>query len=138
MSRENVAVVGQVFDAVARRDKEAILALYDPEVEWDTSRGSLGEPLGGTLYRGHEGLRTVFRELYEAWEDYEDVLEELIDAGSDHVISVVTTRGRGRVSGVEVEQKHQAAIWTIRDRKVFRVVWFSTREEALEAVRSSE
>jgi ketosteroid isomerase-like protein len=58
--------------------------------------------------------------------------EELIDAG-DRVVSVGTTRGRGRASGADVVWKH-AGVWTIRDGKIVRVVWFNAREEALEAV----
>jgi len=133
MSQENLEIVRQVYDAVARRDNAAAFAPYDPGVELDVSRGSLGELLGGNVYRGHEGLRNMFRELYEAWEELELRLEELIDAGGEHVVAVVTTRGCGRASGVEIEQK-QGSAWTIRDGKVVRVVWFSTREEALEAV----
>jgi ketosteroid isomerase-like protein len=71
------------------------------------------------------------------WEGFEDDLEELIDAG-DHVISVVTSRGRGRASGVEVEWAGNAGVWTIRNGKVVRVVWFSSRKDALEAVGLSE
>jgi ketosteroid isomerase-like protein len=37
MSKENVEVVREIYDAVARRDTETVLALYDPEVEWDFS-----------------------------------------------------------------------------------------------------
>lgn len=116
------------------RDAAASFALYDAEIEWDTSQGSVGQLLGGKLYRGHEELRDVFRHLYEAWEVFEVRLEEVIDAGGEQVIAIVTGRGRGRSSGVEVEQKDQGSVWTIRDGKVVRVVWFSTRDEALEAV----
>jgi ketosteroid isomerase-like protein len=58
--------------------------------------------------------------------------EELIDAG-DQVISVLRAHGRGRLSGIEVEY-HPAGIWTIRDGRVVRVVWFASREDALEAI----
>jgi ketosteroid isomerase-like protein len=71
------------------------------------------------------------------WENLEDNIEELIDAGDD-VISIVTTRARGRASGVEVEWKDNAGVWTIRDGKVIRVVWLPTRAEALEAAGLSE
>ena len=66
----------------------------------------------------------------------EDNPDELIDMG-DRVVSVVTSRSRGRTSGVEVES-HHAAIWTVRDGRIIRVVWFSTRDEALAAVGLSE
>jgi hypothetical protein len=38
MSRENVEVVRRVYEAVARRDAAAVLALNDPDVEVDGSR----------------------------------------------------------------------------------------------------
>ena len=43
MSQENVELVRGIYDAVARRDSESVLALYDPEVEWDMSRGAWRE-----------------------------------------------------------------------------------------------
>jgi ketosteroid isomerase-like protein len=138
MSEENVEIVRRAFDAVARRDTEAVLALYDPEVEWDSSRSPLTRVDGKSwrVFRGHEGLRHYFRERMEAWETVGDDCEELIDAG-DQVISVVTSRGRGRVSGIDVEAR-MARVWTIRGGKVIRVVWFETRAEALEAAGVSE
>jgi ketosteroid isomerase-like protein len=134
MSRENVEIVRQVYDAVARRDTESVLALYDSDVEWDASRGTpLGELTGQSVYRGHEGLRRWFREWYEAWEHLEDHCQELIDAG-EQVISVSTIRAIGRVSGLKVEWSERVGVWSVRDGKVVRVVWFPSREEALEAV----
>jgi ketosteroid isomerase-like protein len=132
MSRENVEIVRRLFDAEIRRDTETALTLYDPGIEFDTSRGTFGDVAGRRLYHGHEGLRTWFRDWYEAWENVQEDVEELIDAG-DEVISVVTIQGRGRASGLELELTHQPAVWTIREGKIVRVVWFRTREEALEA-----
>jgi ketosteroid isomerase-like protein len=137
MSQENVDVVRGYFDAVARRDLTTAFADFDPAVEWDVSQGSLGELLGGKIYRGPEGLREVFRELYEAWDGLELRLDESIDAGDENVIGVVTASGRGRTSGIEVKQT-QAAVWTFSKAKIVRVVWFSTRTEALEAVGLAE
>ena len=65
-------------------------------------------------------------------ETYEERLEELF-AADEQVISILTVRGRGRASGAEVELAHNAGVWTIRDGKIVRLVWFPTREEALEA-----
>ena len=38
MSQANVELVQEIYDAVARRDRETVLALYHPDVEWDFSR----------------------------------------------------------------------------------------------------
>jgi ketosteroid isomerase-like protein len=138
MSRENVEIVRAVYDAVARRDTAAVLALYDPDVEWDGSRGTpLGELSGQSVYRGHDGLRTAFRQWYEAWENLEDTCEELIDAG-EHVISVSTARARGRASGLDVEFPQRVGLWTIREGKIVRVVWLPSVEEARDAVGPRE
>jgi len=137
MSQENVEIVRRVYDAAARHDTSNVLDFYDPEIEWDIShapaRNLMGEP---HVFNGHEGLRTFFRHWYEAWKHVEPDLEELIDAG-EQVISVETTRGRGRTSGAVVELPH-AAVWTFREDKIVRVVWFGSREEALETPGLSE
>jgi ketosteroid isomerase-like protein len=134
VSKENVEIVRRVYEAAARRDAATVLALYDPEVELDPSRLGVAGFAGGVggVYRGHEGLRSFFREWHEAWGDIEYDFEELIDAGGEHVISVGTRRARGRASGAEVEGPF-ALVWTLREGKVVRVVWFLTRTKAVEA-----
>jgi ketosteroid isomerase-like protein len=137
MASANVEIVRAVYEAVARRDAATVLGLYDPEVELDGSR--LPESgLSGQTHplRGHEGLRSLHREWNKAWSSAEDHCEELIDAG-EHVISVVTRRGRGRASGAEVETR-RAGVWTIREGKVVRTVWFPSVEDALKAVRLTD
>jgi ketosteroid isomerase-like protein len=130
MSRENVEVVRQVFEAGVRRDSAAAFSLYDDALVWDVSRLE-GVDFGGGVYHGHDGLRRWFREWLVAWESVRNDLEEVIDTG-DSVISFTTQRSRGKTSGVEVELK-QYAVWTIQGGKVIRVVWFQKREEALAA-----
>jgi|SRR5215211_2726855 len=134
MSRENVEVVRRMFDAAGRRDSATVLSLYDPEVEWDNSRGPFSDLFGREVYRGHEGVRRFFREYYapETWQSVEDHLEELIDVGAN-VVSVVNTRARGRASGVEVKWTHNAGLWTIRGGRIVRVAWYGSVDEALEA-----
>ena len=135
MSRENAEIVRRIYEAVARRDTTAILALYDPGVELSFARGTLADHIvgGAAVWRGHDGLRIFDRELRESFADFETRYEELIDAG-DHVVSVSRYRGRGRKSGVEIDGPLQFGVWSFRAGKVTRVSWYSSREEALEAV----
>jgi ketosteroid isomerase-like protein len=138
MSQENVEIVRRAFDAGARRDAATVLKCYDPKVEFDGSRSPFPRLVGGgRVYHGHEGIQSFFRERGEVMENIEDDYEELIDAG-EQVISVVSTRARGRASGIEVELKNYGAVWTIRDGKIVRVVWFETRAEALESAGLQE
>jgi ketosteroid isomerase-like protein len=108
MSQENVKVVRRMYDAAARRDSDAVLALYDPEVEVDMSHAPCRDLVGKRFCHGHDGLRAFYREWNGAWETVESAVEELIDAG-ERVVSVETTRGRGVASGVAVEL-HQCGI----------------------------
>ena len=130
MSQENVEIVRRLYEAAASRDSAAVFALYDPEVELDSSRLGLG------VHRGHEGLRSLFGEWHRAWGSIEYSYEELIDAG-EAVIAFVTRHARGRASGVETTQPF-TLVWTIRDGRVVRVAWFLTRADALEAAGLSE
>ena len=131
MSQENVEIVRQVYEAVAAGDSEAVLAKYDTGVELDFSRSPFGNMQNKSVYRGHEGLRSFTRERYESWEEVEDHCQELIEA-ADMVVSVVTSRGRGRESGVAVERTHYG-LWSIDAGKVTSVRWFGTLAEALAA-----
>ncbi len=133
MSGENVEVVRRVYDAAARRDAASVLALYDSTVELDSSRLPIAGLMGDGVYHGHDGLRRFFREWHESWSDVRYDYEELLDAGDEQVVSVVTRRGRGRASDAEVEMS-LALVWTLREGRVVRVVWFPSRDEALEAV----
>jgi ketosteroid isomerase-like protein len=136
MSEENVEIVRQVYEAAARRDAAAVLACYDPSVEWDVSRSQMARLVGEDLYRGHDGLRQFFRRYHDAWEEVEYGYDELVDAG-DQVLSTDIERARGRTSGADVVLT-QYAVWTIRDGKIIRAAWFSARTDALEAAGLAE
>jgi uncharacterized protein len=132
MSQENVEVVRALLAAAARRDSATVLALYDPDVEWDNTRGPMQGLVEGKVYRGYEGLRHWWREFREPWDSVWGELEELIDAG-DQVVSVGTSHARGKASGVAVDLEHSATVWTLRHGKIVRVELYASRAEALEA-----
>ena len=132
MTQENVEIVRRVYDALGNRDARTILALYDPEVEFYFSPGTLADHIGGGgTYRGHDGLRAFDRDLREAFEDFETNYKELLDAG-ERVVSVSQYRAQGR-AGIEVEGPLQYGVWTVAEGKITRVAWFASRDEALEA-----
>jgi ketosteroid isomerase-like protein len=138
MSEENVEVVRRLYEAVERGDSSAVYALYDPDVEADFSESPGGDLLTAEplIYRGHDGIRRLGRDWGDAWAEDKYELGELIDAGSC-VIAAVTYRGRGRGSGIEVTGTGYP-VWWIRQGKVVKVVWFRTRQEAIEAAGPSE
>jgi ketosteroid isomerase-like protein len=137
MAQGDTAVVRELFDAVARGDDDRVLALYDEDVEWDGTRSRWAEVLSGQpVWRGHDALRDFFRRYYETWEQLDHELREGQEVGS-RVIAVVTARGRGRASGVEVEWTENTGVFTVRDGRIVKVAWFASREEALAEARPS-
>jgi ketosteroid isomerase-like protein len=140
MSQENVEIVRQLYEAVARRDRDTVLSIYHPDVEWDhTHNLELAGLMGGqTVYNGHEGVRRWSREFYEAWDSVEADLVDLIDAGEDQVIVVLNYRCRGLASGAEVQFTRMAGVMTFRDRQIVKAEWFKERAAALEAAGVSE
>ncbi len=127
MSRENVEIVRRMFDAHLRGDFEASLAMFDPEVEFDTSLRP-----DGRVWRGREGVRRAMLEWIGTWDDYRLEIHRYIDAG-DRVVVVWTERGRGKASGITLEL-HGGNVHTVNDGRVVQVVVYDAAAKALEAV----
>ena len=54
-------------------------------------------------YRGHEGARRYFEEMFEAWEILDFEVERLVDV-DDSVVALFEMRNRGRGSGIELDR----------------------------------
>jgi ketosteroid isomerase-like protein len=135
MSRENMELVRRMFDQIGTHSEnaEALYELLDRDVVWDTSALELP---GMGVHRGHAGVREFWRRWLGTWEQWEFWPEKFIDAG-DHVVVVVRQRGRGKASGVQVEQRH-AQVWTLRDGRIIRHTLYRDVDVALRALGRSE
>jgi uncharacterized protein len=131
MSQENVNVVREAWEAAERHDNEAILPLYDADVEIQGLHG-----LGDRVFRGVGGVREFWRDWNASWSESGSEVEEWIDAGDD-VIAVMHLWGRGKRSGARVEAR-QSHVWTVRGGKLWRLRVYDTRDEALKAVGLEE
>jgi ketosteroid isomerase-like protein len=128
MSRENVEIVRRFTEAYLRGDHVRAVSYLAADVVYE-----VGQEL--PVRRPDELLATW--ERWEAeWERIELIPEEYIDAG-DQVVVVVRYSGRGRASGIELEDR-LFEVHTLRDGKVARKRDFKTRSEALEAAGLSE
>jgi ketosteroid isomerase-like protein len=131
MAEENVEIVRRMYRAFLGGDFKESLAVFDPEVEFDVSIRPEGR-----VYRGHAGLVEAIRTWNGTWEDLTAEIDEIIDAG-DHVVLTDQQTGRGKGSGVPLDQQ-TFWVYTLRDRKIVHVKWFRTRQEALKAAGLSE
>jgi uncharacterized protein len=101
MSQENVEAFKRGLEAGNRRDVETLMGVLDPEVAWHSALHAL---LGGeaTVYRGHDGVREMVRDLYEAFDEIQIEISEVRDLG-DRLVAIGHTRARGKASGADVE-----------------------------------
>ena len=131
MSQENVEVVRRSLDAFLAGDRAAALAAYHPEVVFDATLRP-----EGAVYRGPDGVDQAMRVWIGTWEDWRLEIQELTDAG-DHVLVAAREFGRGKGSGVEIDQMTYV-VFTVRDGMIVRWKGFLQRAEALEAVGLNE
>jgi ketosteroid isomerase-like protein len=129
MSSENVELVRKLFDVYNDRSFAENADLIDSDIVWDVSRVELPD---GASYTGRSELRGFVEAWEEGFESEHVDAEEIVDAG-DCVVVMVHHRGRGKISGIEVDQRF-AMVWTLRDGRAVRMDIYPTREEALEAV----
>jgi ketosteroid isomerase-like protein len=127
MSGENVDLVRAIYERFRAGDIDGALELHDPEVEVH-DRPEAPDP---QVYRGHDGVLTSLGVSQATFEGLDLVPEEFVDVG-DHVVVVFRFVGRGRESGVPIDER-LAHLWTVRDGKAIRMVVHSGREEALRA-----
>lgn len=123
MSRQNVEIVGRIFEAFGRGDVEGALTYADPDIVWN--------PAEEAPTHGRDAARASIERWGSAWEVLKAIPEEFIDAG-DRVVVTVHFWGRGRGSGIEVDARGYE-VSTLRDGRVVRMDEFAERSGALEA-----
>jgi ketosteroid isomerase-like protein len=87
----------------------------------------------GRRYKGREQFGRYFHELWDAWDSLRMEPLNVTDVGGGRYVAEVRTTGKGRNSGIEIDQS-MGFLYTMReDRKVSRLQMFPSREAALEA-----
>ena len=73
------------------------------------------------------------REFLSAWEDYRAEVEEYRELDDERILVLHRRSGRGKMSGVELEQIGEKGAWLfhIRDGKVTKIVYYFDRERGL-------
>ena len=122
-----VEVVRAIYEAMAAKDIEALLALIDPEVVV-TQDSAL--PWGGR-HVGHDGLGTFVLALVGAIDSAVTHLA-LYEAG-DQVVQYGRTAGTVRANGAafDIPECH---LWRVRDGRAFEAQFFIDSEAMLEAL----
>jgi ketosteroid isomerase-like protein len=135
MSKENVEAFKRGLEAGNRGDVDALLDELHPKIEWHSALHVL---MGGeqTVFRGHQGVRKMLRDLNEAFAEIHIEMSEFRDLG-DGLVAIGRTRTRGKASGAEMDRP-LAFVTEIRDGKTISIRAYLDRQDALEAAGLSE
>jgi ketosteroid isomerase-like protein len=124
MSQENVDVVRGLVGSW-RRDTGAVIAAFDPGIEWHTAED---EPDAGT-HSGIEAVLGMLRSYYNSFDEFRSDALDFIPAG-DCVVVPYKIYGKPRGGKTHV--------YRLRNRKIVEVREYRTKAQALEAMGLKE
>ena len=128
MSQENVKWVRGVAEVWTGRWTEAAEALVRPRL----APGFEIHPLYlERTYKGVEGIRQLWADIDEIWQDYRLAFGEIVDLG-EHVLALAHITARGSGSGVPIDEEI-AVLWAFEGDKAVRMKSFMSKREAIEA-----
>jgi ketosteroid isomerase-like protein len=128
VSQDNLVKAKAYIEAYNRRDFDAAVEDFDPLVEW-----VLPERQSADSCVGPARIRKFWEQIDEHMEELQLVPQEYVDAG-DRVATRLRHRGRGKGSGVELDQELYHQVITFREGRMVRIEYFAEWDEALAAV----
>src|SRR5262245_17092140 len=117
----NVELVRSIYAAHERGDYSSA-AWAHPEIELVIVEG----PSPGS-WTGLAGMAEGVRDFLSAWEGWHSEPEEYRELDGERVLALTRGSGRGRTSGLELEQLRAttANVFHVRDGRVTRIVIYS-------------
>jgi ketosteroid isomerase-like protein len=129
MSRANVHKAEAFMAAYNRRDFDAAVECFDPEIDW-----VLPTMQGFDSCRGPDQVKLFWQGIDDTFDELRLDPQETVDAG-DRVATRLRYYGRGKGSGAEIETEMYHQVITFRDGTMVRIEYFTSWPEALEAAR---
>ena len=128
MSQENVDLVRRMQEAFVGAQPERALAFLHPDVVYDAR-----ERPDGRVWRGRGEIAGAMLDWSHVWDEWEVEAERYVDAGEDRVLILWHERGRGKESGVAIDQRG-ANLVTIANRRIVHMQLYVDQRAALRAV----
>jgi ketosteroid isomerase-like protein len=132
MSRANVDKAEAFIAAYNRRDFDAAVECFDPEIDWVLPALQRSDSC-----RGPDEVKLFWQGLDETFEELRLDMQESVDAG-DRVATRLRYFGRGKGSGAEIETEMYHQVITFRDERMVRIEYFTSWAEALDAAGQGE
>lgn len=126
----NVEVVKQMYEAFGNRDRDTILTLFDPNIEWVQNEGFPG---GGTHVGALAVLDNVFAKFRQDWDVWQAPVSEWLDAG-EIVVAVGEYRGTYKATGRSMTAAF-AGLYRVELGRIVQFRQFTDTAKIAEAMR---
>lgn len=126
----SLETVRGVYEAFARGDIPAVLAVLAPAVSWTEAEGF---PYGGTYTGPDAVLEGVFMRLGTEWEGWSAVPDEFIAQG-DTIVALGKYSGRFKTTGKRISVPF-AHVWSLENGKVVGFRQYTDTALVQEAIR---
>ena len=111
----NVELVKQGYANFAAGNVEAVLAMWDPEIEWNECKG-MPFVNGDGVFKGHEAVMTnVLMQLPVYFDGFNIEVKQLFGA-DDKVVMTGYYLGANKASGNSFKA-NATHVWTVKDGK---------------------
>jgi uncharacterized protein len=132
MAPGNADLIRPIYEEWSRGNWRPRFDVYDPQMEWGWSDEFPG--LDG-VFEDHRDPNPRLLSWLGEWEHWRVEADDYLELG-DHVVVLASYHGRGKGSGVEVDQRG-AHVFELRAGKVVRLEIFADRDRAIESVRAA-
>jgi ketosteroid isomerase-like protein len=127
---DNERILREGIEAYNRGDVEAIVALFDPQIELhvDAAQGNPG------TWIGLDGFQQMMSGWRDAFAEDRSELRDVEMVGDSHLIAEMRQTAIGSASGIPVEMTNYYLL-ELRDGRAVRFHIYGDRETAMAAVR---
>ncbi|MGH2500362.1 MAG: nuclear transport factor 2 family protein [Candidatus Limnocylindria bacterium] len=132
MASGNADLIKPIYREWSRGNWRPRFDVYHPHMEWGWSDEFPG--LAG-VYDDRRDPNPRLRSWLSEWEYWRVEADDYLELG-DHVVVLARYHGRGKGSGVELQQEG-AHVFELREGQVVRLEIFADRERAIESVQNA-
>jgi ketosteroid isomerase-like protein len=131
VTEEHVQTIRRVYDAIRRRDVDAVVQEMDPGME-GTARVMAAD---GSVFRGHDGMRRFLDEILRVFPDWAPEVAT-VTAHGDGLLVELRVRAQGAGSGVPLVETAWQAVRFL-DGRIVSWSGYATEAEAREDLESA-
>ena len=125
---DNLEIVKGLYEALGAGDRNRILEIFDPEIEWIQNEGF---PNGGRRVGAETVLNEVFARFGRDWETWRAATERWLDAG-EAIVVLGEYHGTYRATGKSMRAAF-AHVYTLRGGRIVRFEQYADTAKVAEA-----